>query len=77
MFQTKNLLDVRYFHVLDDRIVRRISHIQKLTTQWEYSVIVSADHAQTRDRKCFGGVSFSEDKGTLVSLSSSSVVGVF
>ena len=77
VFQSKDFLDMGQLDIFGDLIVTGFSHVEQFSSQGENTVVVSTDHSQTGDGESFGRVSFRQDQSASLSVSSSSVVGIF
>ena len=76
VLETKNLLDVLNLLVLHDLVVLRVADVEKLSTQWEDTIVVPTNDTQSSNCKRLGGVSFRQDKRTVAGLPSTGIIGI-
>jgi len=76
MLKTHNLLNVLDLIIVHDLLVSSIADIQQLTLEWEDTVVITANNTETTHGKSLGGITLSEDEGTLGGISATGIVGV-
>ena len=76
MLQTENLFDILNLFVLHDLIVFRITDVEKLSSQWEDTVVITTYDTKTGNCKRLCRVSFRQDERTIGSLLSTGIVGI-
>ena len=77
VLETENLFDMLDFDVLDNLVVTGLSYVEKLSSEREYSILVSTDNTQPRHGESLGRVSFRQDESAPLGVSPTGIVGVF
>lgn len=66
VFQAEDLLDVWNFLVVHNLGVWRVAHVQHLSSEREYTIVISADDRKTTKDQVLCRVTFSQDQGALL-----------